>query len=220
MNTSHTIPDEILSFCHTCRDGLKNMTENRERIELMRNLLPDLLREKKLFNKILSAVVDKADYPDLNYPTMFDSELILYNDPEHLFSLRMFLWGADEYDPIHDHNSWGVIGPVTGDLEVLNYRREDDGTIEGFARLLETDRRMVPPGDTYFVLPLDAGIHKTGNPGTETIVQVSVYGKGQVIRNHINGYEIDTNRCYPIYAPKIKKRLLAEQALSYLGAGA
>lgn len=206
------IPTKIQSFCKECAHGLSNLRDNQERIEFTQELLPKLLHDTSLFGTILRDIIKKRAYPDLNYPTMFDSEFILYTDPDHLFSLRMFLWGPGDYDPIHDHNSWGVIGPVTGQLEVINYRRNDDGSKEGYADLSETDRRIIFPGNTYFVLPLNNGIHQTGNPGKETIIQVSIYGEAQTTRNHINGFDLKSKSYYPIYAPKTKKRLLAQQA--------
>jgi len=216
MTSQEQTPEELTAFCGKCRENLNTMTENQSRIDFMRNLLPELLRQKQLIGTILAGIVERRTYPDINYPTMFDSEFILYTDPDHLFSIRMFLWGPGEYDPIHDHNSWGVIGPVTGKLEVVNYRRLDDGSREEYAHLVETDRRLVSPGDTYFVLPLNVGIHRTGNPSTDTIIQMSIYGEGQTVRDHINGYDIDSNRCYPIYAPKVRKRRLAAQACAFL----
>lgn len=210
------IPPEIQSFCKECAHGLSHLKENQERIEFTRELLPKLLCDRSLFGTILRDLIVKREYPDLNYPTMFDSEFILYTDPDRLFSLRMFLWEPGAYDPIHDHNSWGVIGPVIGQLEVINYQRSDDGSEEGYAHLVETERRIIIPGDTYFVLPLDIGIHKTGNPGNETIIQVSIYGEAQSTRNHINGFDFESKKVYPIYAPKTKKRLLAQQALYHL----
>lgn len=209
------IPPKILTFCKECAHGLSKLTDNQERIAFMQKLLPKLLRDTQLFGTILRDLIVKREYPDLNYPTMFDSEFILYTDPDRIFSLRMFLWGPGDYDPVHDHNSWGVIGPVTGQLEVINYRRNDDGFKDGYADLIEIDRRIILPGDTYFVLPLNAGIHRTGNPGNDTIVQVSIYGEAQTTRNHINGFDLEAKSVYPIYAPKTKKRLLAQQALHH-----
>jgi len=217
MSLTHT-PKEIVSFARECAQGLTPLTHNHERIALMQEMLPQLLDRKQLFRTLLGNLLGKGIYPDLRYATMFDSEFILYTDPARLFSLRMFLWGPGAYDPVHDHNSWGVIGPVTGKLEVINYRREDDGTRQGHAELVERDRRIILSPGTYFVLPLDEGIHRTGNPTSDTTIQVSIYGAGQTTRNHINGFDLETGTCYPIYAPKEKKKLLAAQALATLDA--
>lgn len=213
--SSHT-PPEIISYGDKFAKNLAGLTTNSERIDVMKNLLPEFLLDKELFRRILRDLIERGEYPDLRYATMFDSEFILHTHSEHLFSLRMFIREPGAYDPIHDHNSWGVIGPVSGHLEVINYRRVDDGAKEGHAELVETARRTIQPGDTYFVLPQNNGIHKTGNPSMETIIQVSIYGEGQVKRDHINGFDLETNSVYPIYAPKIKKKYLATQALSYI----
>ena len=214
--TSSQIPQGLISFCEKCRKGLSDLTENRDRVELFKKLMPDLLRNTSLFKEILSGIVGGKGYPDLKYAAMFDSELILYTDPDHLFSIRMFMWKPQAYDPIHDHNSWGIVGPISGELEVVNYKRIDDGSREGYAELVVSDRGVIKPGETYSVLPLNAGIHKTGNPTQQTIVQISVYGELQTTRNYINGYDIVKNHVYPIYAPKIKKKQLAALALANL----
>jgi predicted metal-dependent enzyme (double-stranded beta helix superfamily) len=156
------------------------------------------------------------DYLDLSYATMFDSEVILYRDPAGLFSIRMFLREPGEYDPIHDHNSWGVISPVQGELEVVNYLREDDGSKQGCAQLAETGRRILRAGETTWVLGSES-IHKTGNPTQQTNIQISLYGRSQTRRNYINGFDEVTGLVYPIFAPKIRKQRLARQALAEIG---
>ncbi|MFA4911588.1 MAG: cysteine dioxygenase family protein [Desulfobacteria bacterium] len=212
---SSQVPLEITSFCKRCSDGLYGITEDESFVELFRNELPSLLRNKPLFAEIMHSLVDGGGYPDLGHSTMFDNELLLHADSSRLFSLRMFLWGPGEYTVIHDHNSWGVIGPVSGALGVFNYKREDNESRDGYARLIETEEVRCLPGETTFTLPLNRGIHKIGNPTQESMVSLSVYGK-PLARCYINGFDIDNDRIYKIFAPKSKKKMLAFQALAGL----
>lgn len=212
---SSQVPLEITSFCKRCSDGMYGITEDESRVELFRDQLPSLLRNKPLFAEILHNLVEGGGYPDLGHSTMFDNELLLHADSSRLFTLRMFLWGPGEYTVIHDHNSWGVIGPVSGVLGVFNYKREDDGSREEYARLIETEEVRCLPGETTFTLPLNQGIHKIGNPTQESMVSLSVYGK-PLARGYINGFDIDNGRIYKIFAPKSKKKMLAFQALAGL----
>jgi predicted metal-dependent enzyme (double-stranded beta helix superfamily) len=206
---------EIASFCKRCSDRLYGITDDESCVERFRDELPSLLCNKPLFAEILHNVVEGGTYPDLGRSTMFDNELLLHADSSHLFTLRMFLWGPGECTVIHDHNSWGVIGPVSGVLGVFNYKREDNGSREGYAHLIETEELRCLPGETTFTLPLNQGIHKIGNPTQESMVSLSVYGK-PLARGYINGFDIDNDRIYKIFAPKSKKKILAFQALAGL----
>jgi predicted metal-dependent enzyme (double-stranded beta helix superfamily) len=210
------ISEEIVSLCSRWKKGMERLTDNASRISYMKQELPDIMAERTLIRGILSNIVVRKDYPDINYATMFDSEIILYRDPERHFSLRMYLWDAHEYDPIHDHNSWGVIGPALGDLEVINYKREDSGSRKDYARIVECERKLIQPGDTHSVLPLNAGIHRTGNPNDQPIVQFGVYGHKLTDRNYVNTYNLSSGRISRLYSPPVKKSVIAHKALSYL----
>ena len=214
---THTlpIPRKLIDFCEHLAGALAERTEPEECIGFVNRLLPVIVSDKRLFREILEGMVRGDDYLDLSYATMFDSEVILYRDPAGLFSIRMFLRGPGEYDPIHDHNSWGVISPVQGELEVVNYLREDDGSKQGCAQLAETGRRILRAGETTWVLGSES-IHKTGNPTQQTNIQISLYGRSQTGRNYINGFDEVTGLVYPIFAPKIRKQRLALQALTTL----
>ena len=88
--------------------------------------LPNVLKDKAVFRPLLQAISDESEYPDVRSATMFTGEIVLYRDPKKLFSVRLYLWGPHEYDPVHDHNSWGVIGTALGTLDVTSYRRLDE----------------------------------------------------------------------------------------------
>jgi predicted metal-dependent enzyme (double-stranded beta helix superfamily) len=182
----------------------------------MSDELSRLAREKQMFVEIVCNLVKDAAYPDIRRATMFDNEFLLYADPGRQFSLRLFIWEPKSYTNAHDHNSWGVIGPVTGEFEVVNYRREDDGLEEGMARLVETERMRLLPGETTFTLPLDDGIHKVGNALAETMISLSVYGR-PLAKGYINEFDAASNRVHKIFSPQVKKKLLAIHALSDLG---
>ena len=78
--------------------------------------------------------------------------------------------------------------------------------------MTERDRFKLQPGETDFTVPLNAGIHKIGNAGQYTTLSVSIYGSA-LKRSYINGFNIQNNQVYKIYAPKLKKKKLASQAL-------
>lgn len=219
MNIQSQIPREIVSMCERCADAFSGTNDVHEMIKVAGDELSQLSQQKKLFAELLLGAFQKAQFPDIRLATMFDNELLLYYDPVHKFSLRAFLWAPGQYTDVHDHGSWGVIGPVTGKLEVINYERGDDGLEEGKATLVEDEMIMLEPGETTFTLPLNDGIHEVGNPTDETILSLSLYGRA-VPRGYILGFDVAEGRCYRIVAPQTKKKLLVAHALSGLDAAA
>lgn len=216
MSNQEQMPENLAELCSKWSKGLQECLDNAARISYMKSELPKLTGDLPLLEDIICSIVECKAYPDIHYAAMFDSEIILYRDPNRQFSLRMYLWDAGEYDPIHDHNSWGVIGPALGDLEVINYRREAESRQKNRARLVEYERKLVQPCDTYSVLPLNAGIHKTGNPNDQPIIQVGVYGEKLTRRNYVNTYDLATGKISPLFSPSVKKRIIAEKALTLI----
>jgi predicted metal-dependent enzyme (double-stranded beta helix superfamily) len=217
MSWTPSLPQGLAAFCEECSRLLRGVTHNQASIDRIAPALSRLLHERDLFAALLRDVVEGREVVDLRRATMFDNELLLYADPSRLFSLRMYLYGPGDYTPVHDHNSWGVIGPVSGELEVTDYVRADDGSREGYARLEERGAARLVPGETDCTLPLNAGIHKVGNPTGETVGSLSLYGK-PISRDHICGFDVARDQVYPIFAPKTKKTRLAAEALRGLSA--
>jgi predicted metal-dependent enzyme (double-stranded beta helix superfamily) len=208
---------ELHSICGHWSEKVSSFTTKQARIEFFQNELPELLLDKGLFTEILNRITHGKAHPDLRQAMMFDNEYLLYLSSRRLFSLRMYIFEPGEYTSIHDHNSWGVTGNVTGSLEVVRYSREDDGSVENYARLGESDRYRLVPGETELTLSLNAGIHQTGNPTAETIIMISVYGP-PARRLYINCFDTVHDKVLKIYPLRLKKKMLASQALKALKA--
>jgi predicted metal-dependent enzyme (double-stranded beta helix superfamily) len=198
---------------------MKALTDPGRQREFIIQELPVLLRDREIFMSLLRAIKDQALYPDVRSATMFESEVVLYRDPDKMFTVRLYLWGRGDYDPVHDHNSWGVIGTALGTLDVINYRRVDDGSDERHAVLEECSRQFIPTGQTYSVFPLNKGIHQTGNAHEPAIIQVGIYGRNLTGRNYVNIFDKNTGTISRLYLPHVKKRMLADQALEALEKG-
>jgi predicted metal-dependent enzyme (double-stranded beta helix superfamily) len=209
------IPEEIRAFCGRCTQAISQLNDTTSLIALATQEVSRLLQERALFARLMRGIIEKGLFPDIHRPTLFDNELVLYLQPERLYSLRMYLWGPGEYTPIHDHNSWGVIGAVSDGYEVINYSRLDDETVEGYAELRAVDRLLLGPGECTHTLPLNKGIHKTGNPSTKAMITLSLYGR-PLPRPYLQGFDDVHRRVYRIGSPRTKKIFLASQALKSL----
>ena len=204
--------NELQSIFDRWSESLQDLKEMEKRIFYIGRELPALLLNRQLFQKILTSVVKGRNYPDARQATMFTNEFILFISPRRLFSVRLYIYEPGQYTPIHDHNSWGVYGCVSNRIEVIRYRREDDETEPGHARLREIERPVLQPGDTASVLPLNDGIHRAGNPGGKTSVMLCVYGT-PIRRLYVNQYDHEQNRVSKLYPPRLRKKMLATQAL-------
>ena len=196
--------------------SMQKIKGRNERIAFSRDEMPALLLNRRLLKKIMTDIVKGRRYPDIRQATMFSNEFILYINNQRLYSVRLYIYEPGQYTPVHDHNSWGVYGCVSKKVEVIRYRRQDDETRQGYARLRETDRIMLRPGETSVVRPLNDGIHQAGNPATDTCVMLSVYGT-PIRRLYVNQYDPMRNRVSHLYPPRLRKKRLATQALETMG---
>ena len=208
-------PKELLKICNRWSQSIENISGDAARIEFFQSELPDFLKNQSVFAKLLENIKGGSPYPDLRQAQMIDDEILLYLNSKRLFSLRMFLYGPGDYTPIHDHNSWGISGASLGELGIIRYTREDDGAVEGYARLRQTAHVHMQPGELELTHPLNDGIHQTGNPGEGITIMISVYGS-PIRRLFINRFDHEHNRVDKLYPPRIKKKMLATQAFEQL----
>jgi predicted metal-dependent enzyme (double-stranded beta helix superfamily) len=204
--------DELTAVLDRWSESLQQYRDTETRILFIANEMPGLLSNRPLFKKILADIAKGSSYPDLRQATMFSNEFILFINPQRLFSVRLFIYDSGQYTPVHDHNSWGVYGCVSNRIEVIRYRREDDGSKPGYARLQEIDRQFLRPGQTLSVLPLNEGIHQAGNSGQKTSIMLSVYGT-PIRRLYVHQYDISQNTVSKRYPPRLSKKMLATRAL-------
>ncbi len=129
------------------------------------------------------------------------------------FSVWMYLYGTRRLHPgPRPHIPGESPGRPLGELEVVRYRRADDGSDPGSARLALSGRALLQPGQTEVTRVFDEGIHKTGNPSAASLIMISVYGR-TLRRRFLRQFDPDTGRVQAIYPPRVRKQMLAEQAL-------
>ena len=209
------MPSELISIRDRWSASLSKYSADKDRIGYIQDELTALLVNRSMIFELLTNIIKGSRYPNIRQAQMFDDEILLYLNPQPIFSIRMFIYQPGDYTPIHDHNSWGVIGSALGQIEVFNYAREDDGSIEGYARLHKTGNNILERGQTDGNLRLNEGIHQTGNPDGHTSIMISVYGR-PVRRIYINRFDLENNKVYRMYSPQVKKRMLAAEALKII----
>ena len=206
------IPEPFRSICDRWAKHLQQINDRNSRMHYIKQELPGLLEKKTIFYEILEKLCAGNPYPDIRYAGVFDNELMLYIDKSRRFSIRMYIYNPSEYTWIHDHNSWGVIGTPFGSLEVIEYDRLDNGEKESQAKLIIAKRTILNPGEVEITLPLNDGIHQTGNPTSKTIIMICVYGT-PLRRLYIQRYDDKAQTVCKVYPPRIHRKRIAKMAL-------
>lgn len=103
---------------------------------------------------------------------------LLHEDPDHGNAVFLFAWLPGRGTPAHNHKTWGVVVGVEGEEKETWWRRVDDGTRAGYARLEPlSERRLTPGGVSSF---LSDDIHTVLNDTGQVSWSLHVYGR------HIN----------------------------------
>ena len=91
--------------------------------------------------------------------------LLLYEDPDYGFVVNGVVHGANRKGAIHDHaHAWTAYGLLEGTETLERYRRVDDHSREGYAKLELESTTQGTPGKVDLVPPFD--IHaEHGGPG-------------------------------------------------------
>ncbi len=214
---NHHALAELQAACRGWSSAIRSIADGEGRMAFFRIELPKLLSRQELFEGMLKGVLTGQSYPNLREETLFDNELVLYRDAGRMYSLRLYIFGPGEHTFVHDHVSWGVSASAFGPIEVVRYRSEDNGVASQQAYLRMSGISVLRPGETETTLPLDRGIHRTGNPDGETSLMVSVYGS-PLRRPFIQRYNLENGRVDRVYPARLKKRMLVEQAVKMMAA--
>ncbi|MDY6912426.1 MAG: HEAT repeat domain-containing protein [Chloroflexota bacterium] len=180
------------------------------------DILKRLLANREFTNRVLEQMVQDDAFTKSSISTIDRHDILLHRSPKGSFSMRMFVWAPGSKHHIHDHGSWGIVGSFVNQTEEISYRRIDDGSREGYAEIEERSRRVLSPGDTTSVLPLNGGIHWTGSASDETGLTVHVYGR-PMRKGFVQCFDLENNSIYYLITPKVEKRLYAVRALGAIG---
>jgi len=103
---------------------------------------------------------------------------LLHEEPNHDLAVFAVAWLPDRGTPPHDHGTWAVVVGVDGDETNINWRRLDDGSKAGYARIEKFHEVVAKPGQVMAFLPGD--IHTVWNDTDRITLSLHIYGR------HIN----------------------------------
>ncbi|GAB3254978.1 cysteine dioxygenase family protein [Chitinimonas naiadis] len=118
------------------------------------------------------------------------SRNLIYSAPDGSLSLYAIVWLPDQWTPVHDHGSWGVVGVVEGVLEERSYVRlsPDRGADEDI-NLVRGGTILLRHGAVTSFVPNPDHIHITGVPRERPrAVSLHLYGRTM---NDFNIYDVE-----------------------------
>jgi predicted metal-dependent enzyme (double-stranded beta helix superfamily) len=180
-------------------------------------MLSELMSHRDWFGGILEKILFDREFSEGQKAGIWANEITLYRSPDRSFQVLCYIWGPYLSDTAHDHGSWGIIGSFVKPIGERKYKRLDDGKKEGYAELKEFSSRVLEPGETTSVLPLNNGIHRMENRSDDVAITINVYGR-TIRKGYIQFFYPEDRAVARVYPAKSLKEALAVRAVGALRA--
>ncbi|MGZ3597464.1 MAG: hypothetical protein ACXWMS_07150 [Syntrophales bacterium] len=204
-------------FCESFNDLLKGKPDISTIIKAGRSLVSELVSRKEWIGDIFQRILFDKEFSESQKPGIWPNEITLHRSSDRSFLVLCYIWDPGLSDAIHDHGSWGIIGSFLQFIGERKYMRLDDGTKEGYAELEEVSSIVLQPGETTYVLPLNKGIHRMENFGSDTAITINVYGPN-VRKGYVQFFYPEMNSVNRVYPPRTLREALAVRALGSMAA--
>jgi len=203
-----------------CRQFRALLAEKPEMTSLIRDgggMMSELMGHQDWFGGILEKILFDREFSEGQRVGIWPNEITLHRSPDRSFQVLCYIWGPYLSDIAHDHGSWGIIGSFVKPIGERKYRRLDDGTREDYAELKEISSKILKPGETTSVLPLNNGIHRMENRSDDIAITINVYDHA-VRKGYIQFFYPEDRTVTRVYPPKPLKEALAVRAAGALRA--
>ncbi len=93
------------------------------------------------------------------------------------FNVTAIVWGPGDNAKAHNHDTWGLVGVVENEMQETRFRRLDDGSKPGYAKLEVKAVQKNSAGSVSCLVPPEDDIHEMNNVSDRNTVEIHVYGK-------------------------------------------
>ncbi len=157
---------------------------SRESLSAMRDVLYRLAERRELF--------PRKDFPP---PTdgVMNIRYLLSRGDAHQSTLYMNSIVPGKRTSPHNHTTWAIVVAVDGAESNRFYRRLDDGSGPGRARLELSHEVVVAPGVGVTMMPDD--IHSIAVEGNEPTLHLHMYGCAIETLTARLGYDLEAGTC-------------------------
>jgi predicted metal-dependent enzyme (double-stranded beta helix superfamily) len=141
------------------------------------------------------ALFPAAEFPPPPAGEKGSKRYLLQEDPDGRFALYMLALNPGNSTKPHDHTTWAVVVAVEGEELNKVYRRVDDASEPGRARLELVREVLVAPGQGIGLMPED--IHSIHTTGTESTRHLHVYGLALERLDERQGFDVEAGTVQP-----------------------
>ena len=150
--------------------------------------------------ELLKLAANEALFPAAEFPPPPAGEkgskrYLLQEDPDGRFAIYMLALNPGNSSKPHDHTTWAVVTAVEGQELNKVYRRTDDASMPGHAKLELAREVMVEPGTGIALMPED--IHSIHTNGTATTRHLHCYGLALERLDERQGFDLDAGTVQP-----------------------
>lgn len=144
-------------------------TEQREIVSRVSPLVEKLLKDRDFLPAEYRVPLAHKAY----------SKYLLYKAEDDSFIVVAMVWRPGVTTPIHDHQTWGVIGVLQGREEETRYDRIDDGSAQGHAMIRKAGTFSYGSGEVSVCCLPQYDIHSVKNIGDDVAISIHTYGGDQ-----------------------------------------
>ena len=159
--------------------------------------LPDMEARMKRGQKLLEELVkdESLRQASKSWPsTEGRNNLLFHEDPDYGFAVNGVVRAPGRKGSIHDHaHAWTAYGILDGTESLERFRRVDDGSKEGYAKLELESVAEGTPGKVDLVPPFDVHAEQGGPTRSVAVILRSERVAGKVLQGSYNR-ENDTVR--------------------------
>jgi predicted metal-dependent enzyme (double-stranded beta helix superfamily) len=165
--------------------------------------LPDMEARMKKGQKLLEELVkdESLRQASKSWPsTEGRKNLLLHEDPDYGFAINGVVRMPGRKGSVHDHaHAWTAYGILDGTESLERFRRVDDGSKEGYARLELESVTEGAPGKVDLVPPFDIHAEQGGPTRSVAVILRSERVAGKVLQG---SYNRENNTVRRIDGPK------------------
>jgi predicted metal-dependent enzyme (double-stranded beta helix superfamily) len=152
--------------------------------------LPDMEARMKKGQKLLEELVkdESLRQASKSWPsTEGRKNLLLHEDPDYGFAINGVVRMPGRKGSIHDHaHAWTAYGILDGTESLERFRRVDDGSKEGYAKLELESVTEGAPGKVDLVPPFDIHAEQGGPTRSVAVILRSERVAGKVLQGSYN----------------------------------